>query len=251
MNDQPPFVRHYNVIDCETTDLTENAELLEIASCVVTLDANRQTVVGAPTAELFRPEGVISPDARAVHHISPAMVRDRFPATTEDRVRFVRRTDIGAPVSVVVAHNIEYELGFFKNEIGDLPMICTLKAALRVFPDAPSHKNGALYYWLMEREKIPDLGDACQPMHRAGPDTLITAHLLAVLLQNATTQEMLAWTKEPRLLPVCPIGEWRGKPWHEVEHGFLRWMSTKQGMEADFVWNAKRELDRRAQARTA
>ena len=238
--------RTYNVIDCETTDMTDNAELLEIASCLVTLDMSRKTVVGEPMAELFKSEGPIAPDARAVHHISPAMVRDRFPATGDDRMRFVHRKDQDAPVSIVVAHNIEYEMRFFKREIGDLPILCTHKAALRVFPEAPSHKNGALYYWLLEREMVPDLGGACQPMHRAGPDTLITAHLLAVLLQNATTQEMLSWTQEHRVLPTCPIGEWKGKPWHDVEHSFLRWMVNKNGMEDELKWNAQREINRRA-----
>lgn len=251
MTEPALFARHYNVIDVETTDLTDDAELLEISSCLVTLSADRKTLVGEPMAELFRPhEKAISPDARAVHHISPAMVADRQPVTQDDRMRFVHRTDRSEAVSVVVAHNIEYEEKFFRGEFASLPRICTMKGALRVFPEAPSHKNGALYYWLMERGLIPDLGDACQPMHRAGPDTLITAHLLTVLLQNATTHELLAWTGEPKLLPACPIGEWKGKPWHEVEHGFLTWMVRKAGLEADFKWNAQRELERRARRDT-
>lgn len=240
-------MRLYNVIDVETTDLTDAAELLEIASCILTLDMERRTVVGQPMTQLFRPhERPISPDARAVHHISPAMVRDCFPVTAEDRSRFLWRPDVDGTVLVVVAHNIEYEAKFFP-EFASIAKICTMKCALRVWPEAPSHKNGALYYWLMERDLIPDLGDAAQPMHRAGPDTLITAFLLAALLQNATTNQMLQWTQEPRLLPNCPIGEWKDKPWHEVDHGFLTWMTNKAGMEEDFKWNARREINRRAQ----
>ena len=252
MTEPALFARHYNVIDVETTDMTDDAELLEISSCLLTLGADRKTLVGEPMAELFRPhERPISPDARAVHHISPKMVAGRHPVTQEDRQRFVQRTDRSEVVSVVVAHNLEYEAKFFPAEFVGLPQICTMKAALRVFPEAPSHKNGALYYWLMDREMIPDLGEAAQPMHRAGPDTLITAHLLAVLLQNATTQQMLQWTQEPRLLPTCPIGDWKGKPWHEVEFGFLTWMVNKAGMEEELKWNARREITRRAEARKA
>lgn len=242
-------MRHYNVIDVETTDLTETPEILEAASCILALDADRSTWIGTPHTELFKPHGAIAPEARAVHHISPEMVADRFPITSEDRHRLVHRPDLEAPVNVVVAHNLEFEERFFRGELGTLPRICTLKVALRVFPEAPSHKNGALYYWLMSAGLIPDLGDQAQPMHRAGPDTLITAHLLSVLLKRATTHEMLTWTSEPRLLPLCPIGEFKGKPWSEVEHSFLRWMVNKAGMEEDNKWNARREIERRAQGR--
>lgn len=246
MPDLPAFTRDYNVIDCETTGFAEDAELIEMASCILTLDSERRTTIGEPVSELFKPTCEIEPGARATHHITAAAVADRFPVTSEDRKRFIERSDRGVPVSVVVAHNAEYEQKFFAKEIGELPVLCTLKAALRVFPEAPSHSNGVLYYWLQDQGLVPDLGAAAHPMHRAGPDTLITAHILSVLLQKATTQEMLAWSQEPRLLPTCPIGEWRGKPWAEVEFGFLKWMVGKAGMEADFVWNARREIDRRS-----
>jgi exodeoxyribonuclease X len=64
---------------------------------------------------------------------------------------------------------------------------------------------------------------------------------------GATGREMIAWTKEPRLLPTCPIGKFRGKPWPEVEAGFLGWMLRQPTMEADLKWNAEREIARRAQ----
>lgn len=246
MPDLPAFTRDYNVIDCESTGFADHAELIEVASCILTLDSERRTVIGEPISELFRPTCEIEPDARATHHITAPMVADHFPVTADDRKRFIERPERGVPVSVIVAHNAEYEQKFFGAEIGETPVLCTLKAALRVFPEAPSHKNGALYYWLQDQGLIPDLGEAAHPMHRAGPDTLITAHILAVLLQKATTQAMLQWSLEPRLLPTCPIGEWRGKPWAEVEHGFLSWMVKKAGMEEDFKWNARREIERRS-----
>ncbi|MNR42339.1 hypothetical protein D3C85_1608450 [compost metagenome] len=56
---------------------------------------------------------------------------------------------------------------------------------------------------------------------------------------------MVAWTKEPRLLPKCPIGKFRGQPWADVEAGFLNWMLGQPTMEEDLKWNARRELERR------
>ena len=53
--------------------------------------------------------------------------------------------------------------------------------------------------------------------------------------------------KEPRLLPKCPIGKFRGQPWSEVEAGFLGWMLRQESMEEDLKWNARREIARRSE----
>lgn len=250
----PPPSRLYNVVDLETSDLEKpgapKPEIIEFGSTLVSLDLSRQAVVMRPRTMLYRPLGKVSPGARAAHHIQPAELADRFPCTSDDRAWFATRPDYkGAKVSVMVAHNVEFERGFISDaDTGGLPWLCTMKAAMRVFPDAPSFSNGVLYYWLLDQGVIPDLGAAAQPMHRAGPDSFITGHVLAALLSRATTQEMIAWTSEPKIFPTCPLGEHRGKPWAEVPHGFLTWMTAKaKDLDPDTKWNAQREIDRRAQ----
>lgn len=85
-----------------------------------------------------------------------------------------------------------------------------------------------------------------QPAHRAGPDAYVTAHILLALFDaGATGKDMVQWTKEPRLLPTCPLGKFRGVPWSEVEAGFLGWMLRQPTMEEDLKWNAQREITRR------
>jgi hypothetical protein len=58
-----------------------------------------------------------------------------------------------------------------------------------------------------------------------------------------TGREMIAITKQPRLLPTCPIGKFKGKPWSQVDAGFLGWMLRQPTMEEDLKWNARREID--------
>lgn len=70
---------------------------------------------------------------------------------------------------------------------------------------------------------------------------------MSLLNAGATGKDMVTWTKEPKLLPKCTIGKFRGKPWHEVEEGFLGWMLKQVDMDADLKWNAARELKRRTQ----
>lgn len=220
------------VIDFETTGTAPPAaQVCEVGLCDVHLE---ERVIHEPVAWLCGVDEM-PPEVRAVHHISLDDCRDAPPF---DRGRmFETRCD------AVAAHNLAFEAQFF-----DPPpwAICTYKAALRVWPDAPAHNNGTLRYWLEDQGKIAPIHCFTQPAHRAGPDAYVTAHILLALFDaGATGREMVAWTKEPALLPKCPLGKFRGKPWGEVEAGFLEWMLRQADMEDDLKWNARRELDAR------
>lgn len=221
------------VIDFETTGTEPPAQVCEVGICDFNVES---CAIDAPKSWLC---GVASmpPEVRAVHHISLAECEG------------MRPFDIGMAISpdiaAIAAHNAEFETKFFASPV---PVICTYKAALRVWPDAPSHSNGALRYWLEDQGLIAPDHALTQPAHRAGPDAYVTAHILLALFNaGASGKEMVAWTKEPRLLPKCPIGKFRGQPWSEVEAGFLGWMLRQEGMEEDLKWNARREIARRSE----
>lgn len=226
------------VIDFETTGMEPPAEVVEVGYCDLTQLDDGTWWVEKPESWLC---GVtaIPPEVRAVHHISLDDVDGCIPF---DRGPLFA----GSPVpAALVAHNMEFEARFL-GEHG-LPTICTLKAALRIWPEAPGHSNSVLRYWLEDRGLLHLEHEKAMPPHRAGPDAYVTAHILkALFAAGATGKDMVAWTKKPRLLPCCPIGDpWRGKPWAEVDEGFVRWITTKAGMDPDIVWNARRELERR------
>lgn len=225
------------VIDFETTGIEPpEAVVIEMGYSDLQL-VDGEWAVLPPVSTLFGAE-TVPPETRAVHHISQAEIAG-LPAF--DPAAMVMGC-IG--VSAFVAHNYAFEALFIGEH--SLPTICTLKAALRVWPDAPGHSNGVLRYWLEDRGLLSLDHETAMPPHRAGPDAYVTAHILkALFAAGATGKEMVAWTREPRLLPACPIGEWRGKPWADVDAGFLRWMINKP-VEADLVWNARQELERRA-----
>ena len=220
------------VIDFETTGTEPpDAQVCEVGICDVDVDAR----LVQPWRSWLCGVDKMPPDVRAVHHISLADC-DGFnpfdPASFDDDT-----------VYGFAAHNADFEGKFFQPA---KPMICTYKAALRIWPDAPSHSNGALRYWLEDHGLVtPDHG-LTQPSHRAGPDAYVTAWLLVALLNaGATGKQMVAWSKEPKLLPRCTIGKFRGKPWSEVDAGFLGWMLRQPDMDEDLKWNAAREIKRR------
>lgn len=223
------------VIDFETNGTAPpDAQVCEVGMC----DFNLQDhTIDEPVSWLCG-VGSMPPEVRAVHHIALA---ECAPMPPFDPAFMFR-----APCDAVVAHNSKFEAQFFESPV---PVICTYKAALRVWPDAPSHSNGALRYWLEDAGKIAPDHALTQPAHRAGPDAYVTAHILKALFDAGTTgREMVAWTKEPPVMPTCPLGKFRGKPWSEVEGGFLGWMLRQPDMDQDLKWNASREIARRSGA---
>jgi exodeoxyribonuclease X len=243
------------VVDIETTGMAPpQAEVIELGMWDVLCqpDGSEARVSSTPGRSwLYRPERPCPPEVLAVHHILPEALElsDRFNHVSAD----VGMTMVtGAAPSAYVAHNAEFELQFLSGwsdpeyQSPAPPWICTYKGALRVWPEAPSHSNQSLMYWLglhlfMDEEQR-------HPPHRALPDAYVTAHILVALLQRASLKDLLLWTTEPRLLPTCPIGKFRGRPWPEVEMGFLTWMLGVPDMEADLKWNARREIARRRDA---
>ena len=186
------------VVDIETTgtDPTEHA-IVEIAATDV--HPERRSA-GQTFAHLVKPPHPIPPEAMAVHHILDEDVADA--AQANEVVPLVLVPD---DEPIYVAHNAAFEMGFLAPWLPDAQWLCTYKATLRVWPEAPSHSNQVLRYWL----GIQVL--AGEP-HRAGPDTIVTARILLKLLEKASIEDMLAWTKEPPVMPRITIGEHRGKP---------------------------------------
>lgn len=226
-----------SVIDFETTGMEPPAaEVIEVGRCDLWRDGDN-VIVGVPRSWLCGGSSN-PPEARAVNHIPLADIIGLEPFSAAD-LNADMATD---GVVAVAAHNAEFEARFFTPTV---PLLCTYKAALRVWPDAPGHSNNVLRYWLEDMGVLSLVHEETQPAHRAGPDAYVTAHILKALLEHATASQMIAWTKEPRLLPTIPIGKQRGAKWSEVDGGFLSWMLNQATMEEDLKWNARRELDRR------
>lgn len=228
------------VCDFETTGLDADSAVVELGYTDYCTEAG--VLHDRMDSWLFHADP-IPPEARAVHHITPDMVAGLAPFTRQAFDSLME--DAGAP-DALAFHNAAYDLQFLPEP--SFPVVCTYKAALRLWPHAPGHSNGTLRYWLADEGKLVLGNEAlANPPHRAGPDTYVTAHILhAIMAEGVTAKTMTGWTKQPALLPTCPIGDrFKGKPWCDVETGFLQWMLRTPDMKPDYHYNARRELDRR------
>lgn len=222
-------------LDFETTGFPPDAGIVEIGWTDV---ENNGEAIGCWQSEIVDPGMPIEYGAMAIHHIIEEDIKGR--RKPHDVLK-----EIEPGVDVFVAHNAKFEQEFFKTQV---PWICTYKLALRIVPNAPNHQNQTLRYFL----KTPVNKDTCQPAHRAGPDSYVTAHTIGKFLRDLSTkisiETMIKWSSEPPLFPTCPIGaKFRGKPWAEVEMGFLMWCLKQPDMDHDIKWNVEREVKRRRQ----
>ena len=113
------------VVDVETTGFEPpEAQVCEVGYCDV--DTDTRTVSPEYHSWLCGITGPMPPETRAVHHIS-AEDCDGLPPFDPDTVD-------SENVAVFAAHNAEFESKFITFH---KPVICTYKAALRVWPDAP------------------------------------------------------------------------------------------------------------------
>lgn len=223
------------VIDFETTGLEPGAEVVECGWC----DLDSETREIGRRGSFLCGVSAMPPDTRAIHHIrlEELIGQPRF-----DRALWVERAMLDG-VAAFVAHMADFEALFLT---GSVPLVCSYKAALRVWPDAPSHGVFGLLYWLEDQGLVTYDREAAYPPHRAGPDSYATGVLLGALFRaGMTALDLWRWTQLPRLLPRCTIGKFRGKPWAEVEGGFLEWMTRQGDMDEDLKWNASNELARR------
>lgn len=228
------------VLDFETQGFEPECLVCETGWCDVVGNPTDGWLIGEMGSTLHEVD-TMPPGARAVHHIS-AEETQGFPVFSAETLWDVAKAD---GVDVVAAHNVAFDGQFWGPP--QLPVICTFKSARQLWTlEAPSHGNGALRYWLEDRGVIKPDPALCYPPHRAGPDAYITAHVLIAMLREVKAAQMVAWTRMPCVQPTCPIGQqWRGKPWKDVDGGFLHWMIRQPDMEPDNVWNAQQELDRR------
>lgn len=226
------------VVDFETTGLEPGAEVAEVGWC----DLDSKTRQIGRMGSFLCGVSAMPPETRAVHHLTMAQLAGR---PRYNRALWVERAMLDG-VAAFVAHMAEFEATFLT---GSVPLVCTYKAALRVWPQAPSHSVFGLLYWLEDQGLAAFDCQLAYPPHRAGPDSYATAIVLGALYEaGMTSADLWKWTQLPRLLPTCPIGKFRGKPWAEVEGGFLDWMTRQADMEEDLKWNAETELARRRQA---
>jgi exodeoxyribonuclease X len=205
------------IIDFETNGLAPPSKVIEVG--MADLNTKDRSIKAGPSYYCGADE--LPAESRAVNHIWSEDIAG-LPEFDKNAEFERAKTD---NVVAFAAHNAAFEDQWMEGS--PVPFICTYKAALRMLDFAPTHSNYGLAYFLMDHGLISIDRADMTPAHRSLPDAVVTAHLLRLLLdEGATIEQLLQWTAEPRKLPTCPIGAWRGSRWADVDIGFLNWILT-------------------------
>lgn len=234
-----------NVVDLETTGFDpKDGGVVEIA-CVAVGDTIEFTEDGF-VHSLANPGCPIGHEAMGTHHITEAMVADAQPL---DAVIALYGLDV---YDVWAAHNAPFDRGFLPAIIQSKRWICTWRCSMHLWPDAPSHKNQALRYWLnLDVSDMPE--EAGRNAHRALYDAWVTAKLLKKMLEYVylNHQEYLSLEKQvdylvtlstaPILLRRVTFGKYRDMQWADVDRGYMRWC-LKQDFDQDVIHTCRHYL---------
>ena len=231
------FIRCIDLETCGTDPSKHN--IIEVGWCDVVGRRDYYDIL-APVSYLVNTTNAVPPESSAVHHITND---DVAMAPAWDWVK--EKIGAGSP-AVFAAHFANFEKGWLtKDIIGTDAWICTYKCALRLWPDAPSHSNQALRYWLKHE------GLCCataEKVHRSGPDAYVTSFHLRRMLTMVSAPQLIAWSASPALLITCNLPKHRGTPWKDVPSDYLNWIVSKSDLDEDTKFTAQHWLNERAKS---
>jgi exodeoxyribonuclease X len=228
----------FRVHDYETTGFPPSAGIVELAWTDLVWEGKAMNV-GETYSELLNPGVPIQIGAKAVHHITEKMLEGKRHPTQV-------LSSLQQGVDFLVAHNLKFEDAFHQRTI---PGICTLKCARELIPEAPGHKLQELRYYLEEHLDLDPT--RCDPPHRAGPDTYVTAHLLKHLFMLSAKMggdfvgRLVQISSGVQLPTVIRFGKYKGQTFQQLaieDPKYLRWIIGNPQAEPEVVLAAKKAL---------
>lgn len=223
----------YWVLDSETTGVGEEDKAVEIGGF---LCEDKRIIKHYRT--FVNPGIPIPPVASAIHHITDKDVEDA--PTLDVAIMPILEEEF----DYVVAHNASFDKRFI--DLGTAKWLCTWKLSNRVFPDAPSHANQVLRYWL----GLPDpVHSEKEYAHRALYDAEVTTNLFHAILNKATSDDpweaMFDISQKPILLKKINFGKHAGKEWKDVPRDYLDYILHKSsGWNEDVLHTARHYFSR-------
>ncbi len=227
------------VIDCETTGLDPaHDRVVELAAVEVRQASDLKRWVAGHGAQSFvNPHIPVPPESSGIHHIIDADVvgaPDLGEALDHVLTPMWRES-----VDIVAAHQARFDHGFLP-PLKEKRWLCTWRCSLHVWPDAPTHSNAGLFYWL----GFPRLTSV--EHHRALFDATLTAHILRRLLEERSVDELLKLSRKAVVLKKVSFGMHFGKLWTEVPGSYLEWARNIDDFDPDVKFTIKTEIARRA-----
>ncbi len=229
--------------DTETTGIDEGDYLCQLA-----YKTGEDSFMG-----LYKPPVPIPPGASAVHHISNEMVKDKPAFTSAEEFEKIK-TMFEDMDSVLVAHNMPFDLGMIKKE-GIVPAntVCTLRVARFLDREGKLAKHNLQFLRYALGIEIEATA------HDAMGDVLVLEQLYHRLVKKIMEEDgtsldeaikkMIDISSKPSLFRSISFGKHAGKKIEEIlgtDKGYLEWLlgqkEAKPQGEEDWIYTLRHYL---------
>jgi exodeoxyribonuclease X len=195
------------IADTETTGTDPSAdEVIELAYKPAGLEGMFH--------ERFKPSKSISWGAMSSHHILFSDLdgcRDsaHAPASLP-------------PCDYLIGHNVDFDWKMLGEP--NCKRICTLAMSRELWPEADSHKLGAMMYFVLGA--TPETRSLVRSAHSAVEDVLMCEKLLeriAAVTKLSSMADLYTFSEEARIPKIMSFGKHKGNPVSSVDRGYANW----------------------------
>lgn len=216
------------IADVETTGLdAKQDKIVELS--FVEINENFDKV--SSLSVKVNPQRSICPAASAVHGIIDSDVAEA--PLLEEVLQ-----DFGADYfedAFLIAHNASFDQQFLDCHWNIQGVFCTLRAARRMYPDAPNHKLQTLRFFL-------DLDvDRSAAAHSAEGDVEVLVSLLKKMVNDSgeSLSTFVDIMLEPIPVDVMPFGKYKGCTLSSLPKSYVKWLFTLNNLDSDLKASLK------------
>lgn len=212
------------VADVETTGLDSNSDaIVELSFIEVDEDLNQVCSLSTKV----NPQMPICPAASAVHGIIAADVEEA-PTMSEVLQTF---EDGYFDDAFLIAHNAQFDHRFLGHYWNIQGVFCTLRAARKMYPDAPNHQLQTLRFYLeLEIDRNIEA-------HSAEGDVAVLMALLQRMLADAemSLPEFADMVSEPIHVDTMPFGKYKGCSLQSLPLSYVKWLRKLPDLDSDLA----------------
>lgn len=210
------------VADVETTGLdAKQDQIVELSYVEIDEDFNEVSRLSTKV----NPQMAICPAASAVHGITNNDV-------AEAPLLIEVLQDLGEGYfedAFLIAHNAQFDQRFLSYHWEIQGVFCTLRAARKMYPEAPNHKLQTLRFYLdldVDREAAA---------HSAEGDVAVLVALLQKMVSDSgeSLPDFVELMMKPIQVDVMPFGKYKGCSLNSLPKSYTKWLFTLPDLDSD------------------
>ncbi len=212
------------IFDTETTGLNE--PVIVEAAWLKLDEINGIPRVAGSFMQRYFPGKPIEVGALATHHILDAELVNQPPAS---------QFSLPADAEYIIGHNVDFDWQVAGKP--DVKRICTLALCRSLWPDASSHGQSAMLYYLSDNRV--ETRERLKNAHSASADVENCLHLLCKIREAIgnlqSWHDLWLRSEEARIPKIMPFGKHKGMDISQLPLDYKRWLLKQADVDPYLV----------------